>query len=437
MNLKKICWLLALPFGLFGQSNSVSPYSRFALGDAVTSVFMQGLTTGHLSSALRDPFNLNLNNPAASNALRLTTLEMAGKLVVVDQRTQDLGPVEQTYASFNYFALGIPISKRYGISIGALPFTAVGYQLSESEQIDGIGQVTRQYQGTGGLNKLYLNQSFECFDGFHLGLQAVYYFGNLEYFQDIRYDDASFFSSRYETDYLVSDMNWKFGLQYARDLDDGNKELVLGLTWEGQNTLGGTFSQTAFTYSPVGNTPFPRDTLDSQFLDDDLRLPGSWSGGLVLGGKHPDIHHYSWMVGLDVYGAAWADASGREGETPLTNSLRIGLGGEMTPRYALRPLYRSRNSLADWKFRAGGFLYRSPIELRGEGIDTYGMTFGVGIPLRIRGLAPGEERNNTINVGYSYSVRGTLEQGLIREQINQFVFGVTLNDRWFIKYKYR
>ena len=130
MNLKKICWLLALPFGLFGQSNSVSPYSRFALGDAVTSVFMQGLTTGHLSSALRDPFNLNLNNPAASNALRLTTLEMAGKLVVVDQRTQDLGPVEQTYASFNYFALGIPISKRYGISIGTLPFTAVGYQLS-------------------------------------------------------------------------------------------------------------------------------------------------------------------------------------------------------------------------------------------------------------------------------------------------------------------
>ena len=157
----------------------------------------------------------------------------------------------------------------------------------------------------------------------------------------------------------------------------------------------------------------------------------------MLGGKHPDIHHYSWMVGLDVYGAAWADASGREGETPLANSLRIGLGGEMTPRYALRPLYRSRNSLADWKFRAGGFLYRSPIELRGEGIDTYGMTFGVGIPLRIRGLAPGEERNNTINIGYSYSVRGTLEQGLIREQINQFVFGVTLNDRWFIKYKYR
>ena len=99
--------------------------------------------------------------------------------------------------------------------IGALPFTAVGYKLSESEPIDGIGQVTRQYQGKGGLNKLYLNQSFECFNGFHLGLQAVYYFGNLEYFRDIRYDDASFFSSRYETDYLVSDMNWKLGLQYV------------------------------------------------------------------------------------------------------------------------------------------------------------------------------------------------------------------------------
>ena len=59
-----------------------------------------------------------------------------------------------------------------------------------------------------------------------------------------------------------------------------------------------------------------------------------------------------------------------EGATPLSNSLRIGLGGEVIPRYALRPLYRSRSGLADWKFRAGGFLYQTPIELRGERIDT-------------------------------------------------------------------
>jgi hypothetical protein len=65
------------------------------------------------------------------------------------------------------------------------------------------------------------------------------------------------------------------------------------------------------------------------------------------------------------------------------------------------------------------------------------MTFGIGIPLRVRGLAPGEERNNTINLGFNYAIRGTLNEGLIREEVTQIIFGVTLNDRWFIKYKYR
>lgn len=438
MNSRRLVLLLLLPLGLLGQSNSVSPYSRFGLGDRVTTSFMQGFTMGQLSTALRDPYNINLNNPAAANALALTTLEMAGKVVTVNQSSNNAPTVGQTYGSFNYFALGIPVSERYGLSFGALPFSAVGYRLSEVENLDDIGRVTRQYQGTGGINKLYLNQSFRILKGLNIGAQVAYYFGNIEYLQDVRYADASFLSSRYDQEYNISDVNWNFGVQYVLPLNEEKNELILGAAWESQNTLSGTFNQSAFTYTAVGSRAFPRDTLTSLTLDDDLGLPNTFSFGISYGGKHPDVRHQPWIIGLDVQLVNWSTFyDGEDGSQPLVNSRRYSLGGEVTPRYAFRSLYRSRSTFSNWKYRIGGYAYESPIELRGERINTYGMTFGIGIPLRVRGLAPGEERNNTINIGYNYAVRGTLNQGLIREEISQFIFGVTLNDRWFIKYKYR
>lgn len=429
--------LLALPFIGWAQFNTVSPYSRFGLGDLVNPTFMQGFTMGHLSTGLRDPFNLNLNNPAASNALRLTTLEMSGKLGVINQTSSSLPTVQQTTASFNYFAMGIPVSDRYGISFGALPFSAVGYRLSEYEEIDGIGGVTRQYQGNGGLNKLYLNQALMFFDRLSIGAQLSYYFGSIEYLQDVRYRDASFLSSRYDQSYLISDVNWSFGIQYIHRLSE-TREITLGAAWESQNDLSGTFSNTSFTYTAVGSRPFPRDTLTSDVENEALRLPNQLSVGLTYGVKHPDLPSYAWMVGMEFRQADWSRFYGSE-ENPqsLENSMRLGLGGEIIPRYALPSLYRSRNLFSNLKYRAGAYYYQSPVELRGQRINTTGMTFGIGLPLRVRGLAPGEERNNTINIGFNYAIRGTRNEGLIREEISQIIFGVTLNDRWFIKYKYR
>jgi hypothetical protein len=421
----------------WAQSNSVSPYSRFGLGDRLTSTYMQGFTMGQLSTALRDPLNLNLNNPAASNALRLTTLEMAGKLAIVNQSSNGLPTVQQTTASFNYFALGIPISENYGISFGALPYTAVGYRLSETEDISDIGRVTRQYQGTGGLNKVYLNQALMLFDRLSIGAQVSYYFGSIEYLQDVRYSNSSFLSSRYDQNYLISDVNWGFGLQYIHSIGE-NADLTFGAAWENSNELSGTFTTSAFTYTAVGSQALPRDTLDSKSSKEDLSLPNQLSLGLMYGVRHPDMVGYAWMVGFDFQQIDWSRFySGEENTQELINSQRFSVGGEMVPRYAFKSLYRSRSFLSNLKYRAGAYLDQSPLELKGERINVTGMTFGIGIPLRVRGLAPGEERNNTINLGFNYAIRGTLNEGLIREEVTQIIFGVTLNDRWFIKYKYR
>jgi hypothetical protein len=65
------------------------------------------------------------------------------------------------------------------------------------------------------------------------------------------------------------------------------------------------------------------------------------------------------------------------------------------------------------------------------------MTFGMGLPIKHRQMIPGEEKSTVLNFGLAYGSRGTLNNGLIQETYVRFLFGITLNDRWFIKYKYR
>ncbi|MDZ7847378.1 MAG: hypothetical protein U5L96_11730 [Owenweeksia sp.] len=49
----------------------------------------------------------------------------------------------------------------------------------------------------------------------------------------------------------------------------------------------------------------------------------------------------------------------------------------------------------------------------------------------------GEEKRSIINAGLILGRRGTRENGLIRENYAQVYIGITLNDKWFIDYKYR
>jgi hypothetical protein len=60
-------------------SQEISPYSRFALGDAVSSSFAASKGMGRLTAGYRDPLHINFNNPASYSNLALTTLETGFK----------------------------------------------------------------------------------------------------------------------------------------------------------------------------------------------------------------------------------------------------------------------------------------------------------------------------------------------------------------------
>ena len=103
--------------------------------------------------------------------------------------------------------------------------------------------------------------------------------------------------------------------------------------------------------------------------------------------------------------------------------MSFALGGFVIPRY------NSFNSY--WKrivYRAGVRFENTGLELKGESINEFGISFGVGLPV-------GDMFSNA-NIGFEYGSTGTTNAGLVKENFFNFSLSLSLNDRWFRKRKY-
>jgi hypothetical protein len=79
-------------------------------------------------------------------------------------------------------------------------------------------------------------------------------------------------------------------------------------------------------------------------------------------------------------------------------------------------------------YRAGFYSEKTGLNINGESINEFGISFGLGIPAG--GLF--SNVNTTVELGK----RGTTNANLIEENFINFQLSLSLNDRWFIKRKY-
>ena len=111
---------------LWGQNGTVSPYSYFGLGDFRAKSTVENRMMGGLSM-LGDSIHINLQNPAAYGALRLTTYAVGGHNKnyrfkspneTGNEDISDRGRV----TNLDYLVLAFPLSPKsslaFGIKIG-------------------------------------------------------------------------------------------------------------------------------------------------------------------------------------------------------------------------------------------------------------------------------------------------------------------------------
>ena len=410
--------LILIVFILFSvittaQERTSSPYSFYGIGLNTFKGTVENQSMGGLSF-LPDSIHLNLRNPAAYGKLGLTTYTLGASHSVSEVMTENESGTTNT-TSLDYLAIGIPTGK-FGFGFGLIPYTAVGYDILDANE--SAGTVSR-FSGKGGITKVFLSGGYEVNDNISLGVDVNYNFGNIQN-KNIFIRQGLEFGSREINRSDVSGFTFNIGLAYERMLKE-DLQFNFGAHYSPEANLNSDNERELSTviFSAAG-LEIPVDARQIDLEDGDLTLPSSFTVGTGIGNPK------KWFVGLEYTGSEASDFSNRsfalEGAT-YNKSNSYKAGGYFIPNYNSLTSYFSRIV-----YRGGIRFDETGLNLEGEDINEFGISFGVGLPA-------GRTFSN-VNLGFEYGQRGTKDSGLVLEDFFNAKLSLSLNDRWFVKRKF-
>ncbi len=425
---------VVITFAANAQSTTSSPYSRFGLGDIDPQLMPQNLGLGGIGVATNriSLFNsINVVNPASFGAMNITVIDIG---VYSNFSTlSQTGQTSQSNKNFrlSHIAFGIPVTKRSALSFGLLPYSERGYNYKKSVSTLGSGSVVDtnvtnySYSGDGGLSKAYLGYGFGIGKHLLIGGTVSYIFGNLKDNSTVETPGlAGFLNTKTETSNAIGGLNYDYGAQYSFDFSD-TKHLILGYSASTGSKLNSQTSYivSQYTLDASGNANIAVDSaINRQDPKSKLKLPSINRFGISF------QNDGRFLVGADYSMGHWSDYSIGNNNQGLVDSRTINVGAQITPNIAT-----IRNYLATVDYRIGGIYDETYMVVNNTRIKRVAITAGLGLPLKPSGDGLGFYK---INISAEVGKRGTLANGLVKENYVNLHLGFTLNDKWFRKYKF-
>ncbi len=418
--------LLLTGANLFGQNpdalSTFTPYSIFGVGDINKPGTSYNKAMGGIGIGIRENRLINIINPAS-----LTERDTLSFLLDfgVDQRNiiSQSSNATSAYNTFNmhHIVMSFPIYKKSAFSLGITPYSSVGYSFEEIEKDPGIisqvGDIRYQRYGAGGINKAFIGVGVNIFKNFSLGAEGIFYFGTIDRRSDVVFaTDASYRTINTGMDYVISSLSTKLGAQYFTNLDK-ETTLTIGATYMLGSKLSGDLTKYAYATNATGK----RDT--SYFANSKataLEIPAEIGLGISLRKKD------KWLIGADYTRQDWSSAKfaptpGVNFTPAVSNAYKVGF--EYIPnRYDIR--YYAKRIV----YRGGLYYENTYMKIADKQIDAMGITFGATLPiLRL---------NNGVGISVDMGQRGSQKNNLVRERYIMFNINFSLQDIWFIKYRY-
>jgi hypothetical protein len=415
-----------------------SPYSQYGIGDLTPMVLPQNQAMGGISTGtniINRYMSINPQNPASYGAIALTTFDAGLYMQSATLNQAGQGSQRNSNFRFNHITFAIPVSQASALSFGLLPYSQVGYNYTKTFKGYGTGSpadtnlTNNIYSGQGGLTKAYIGYGFTVKRNLLLGFNVGYVFGDIKHSQQIEMPELiGSLNTRVERDNAIGGFNYDFGAQYIWDISL-SRHLTFGYSGSAKSKLNSKSSYIVSHYSfdNVGNPNVDVDSIVNQ--------PNAQSK-LQL----PQIHHFGvsyqqdmkFLVGVDYSIGNWSDLSIGGVNQGMVNSSTFNIGGQYTPK-----MDALNNYLATIDYRFGLMLdktyYNVPNPTGGGStqITSKAVTLGLGLPLR-GNISSFYKMNITAELGQ----RGTLNNGLVKENYVTFRLGFTLNDKWFQRYKF-
>ncbi len=410
---------------VFAQSennNTTSPYSRFGLGEPQLFNSGRAAGMGGVAIASRNATQLNLSNPASYTSIdTLSFIFEAGITGRFSEFEDSNNKQRNNNVNFHYFALNFPINKWTATAIGLQPYADMGYDILETQELVS-NETFKRYFGSGTLSKVFIGQAFDIGKNLSVGVNFSYLFGNLTQRSIVDFSSSNSYRLSRVEEVKIKKLLLNYGIQYTVDLKKGHS-LTLGATFEKSADIKAELHKSAIRSIYVNNTQITDTITVPSTTDEEITLPSGFGIGLAYNIKDKLV------LGFDYYTQKWENLSmygSKVGEMADLSNYAIGM--EYIPnKSALRNYFKKVS------YRIGGHYTKGHLKLNAHQINEYGITFGLGLPIY---NANKLMHNSVMNISFELGKRGTIKDGLVRENYAKINLSFSLYDNWFIKRKF-
>jgi len=402
----------------FGQNNN-SPYSIYGIGDIEQSSFDRTSGMGHSGSALSSNRFMYNSNPASLSGLddKFFNFEMATRAEIINYTGNPIaiGSDASSDLQVKKMSLAIKVKPKWGISAGILPYSTANYSFTANKYIQGADNVfvPAYYVGTGSINQFYVSNGYKLFKNFSVGLQSSYLFGQLKQTESISPTygvDSALVTTR---NVVVGSLFFKPGFQYNFKLNN-DWRVYLGGTATIKTTVNGIYNLSVV----YGNStlPPPQNTILTNFKNNVITIPPKYTGSLAA--KIKD----KYTVSVDYSFQNWSNSAIQGVNYKLVNSNFLGIGFEVAKKQRFKDIIFERHF-----WQAGFFVSNSYVQVAGQQIENYGVTFGGGKNFL--------KSNLGLQLNVEVGVNGTTNAGLIQENYAKINLILSYRDFWYVKIK--
>jgi hypothetical protein len=387
-----------------------SPYTVYGIGTIDNRLYNRTSGIANTGLALKSDYWLINNNPASiaglikgwyhfDLGLAGRNVQYAGDPITEENRSsRDFGVRHAVFA--------VKLTNNWAASLGFRQYSNVNYKYRSNLSIEGSAdKFGVDYEGDGGLNNFYFINAISIGKRLSAGLNLSIYSGSInrtEYMADNSIDKV--IETKVQDFY--SKARFEYGMIYTQPI---NKK------WN--FSIGGKLA-TRMDISPERTVTVKENitTLIDQELvkTNSFQLPFSYGVGIALTKNNKftvaaDYTTEKWKA-LNIHGSGWS----------LVNSHRLSGGIETNW------LVEKWNRLTEKRFfQVGGFVDNSYLSVKSHQVNEFGFTMGYG----------SNYKNLLYNISLEVGKRGTISDGLIKENYIQFTIGIGWNDLFFSKGK--
>lgn len=436
--------LLVFSHSGFAQISSNSPYSYYGLGElgGMDHGVFSGI--GNCTITQFDSTVINYYNPASYNSLAAEQpLFSFGLSTRLSNYSEGTNKYFNSLTGIQHFALAFPVRKNFGLAFGLKPYTSKGYSIISGESV-GSDSIVYKYEGTGGINEVFLGLSTDLIKlkstRLAVGANLGYLFGQSMNSRKsgLYVSSSNFLAGGVNTKLIdISSFHYDLGAYFTQSYK--NHDFTLSAVFEPSQKLNGKFENSLYYSSNVDDPRF-YDTITRTSIRSTMNSASITSFGLNYKWNMPSNENgkrlNSQLSVNGMYSATnWDSFSDPfDGDsTDYLNSRKISFGLQFAPEMKIIENATLTKFHERMQYRAGFYTYTLPYQVGNEQVSDMGVTVGFGLPFVI------QKSLSSINLGFSYGNRGTSNENGLKETYYGINFGITIapgtSDRWFRKSK--